>query len=162
ALLCRLQTLEMQPVERDARVVGWRPWLVRLDKSGRDGGQAVTAAPAGGGEAPHLPRPPPRPGAEKVGSPAPPAPPAPYPDGAAGLFDDDKADVCGESVKKAAALVAYFKAHARRVHASMATDRDVAKAKLIWAWVVREGRKEFKRWEPYDDVKNDRDVTTPE
>ena len=69
--------------------------------------------------------------------------------------DDDKADVNGEAVNRAAELVKYFKSHARKVYLMMDADHRVKAAKKILAWIARENRSEFKRWELHKDVASD-------
>jgi hypothetical protein len=64
------------------------------------------------------------------------------------------ADVDGESVGRAERLLTYFQSHARKVYAVMGADREVEKAKRVLAWILREKRTEFKRWEPYEDLKS--------
>jgi hypothetical protein len=64
-------------------------------------------------------------------------------------------DVDGESVSAAVKLVAYFKAHARRVLDVLGTDRRVEDAKRVWAWVLRERRTEFKAWQVQEDLKSE-------
>src|SRR5262249_15003622 len=67
----------------------------------------------------------------------------------------EPSDVDEDDVKKAVRLVAYFKAHARKVYAVMAADHRVTKARKLWAWVVREGRTEFKKWEALNDLRSE-------
>jgi hypothetical protein len=68
--------------------------------------------------------------------------------------DDDKADVNAGAVERAASLVSYFKSHARRVYAMMDADPRIAEAKKILAWIAREGRDDFKRWEVHKDLES--------
>jgi hypothetical protein len=58
------------------------------------------------------------------------------------------------AVERAASLVSYFKSHARRVYAMMDADPRIAEAKKILAWIAREGRDDFKRWEVHKDLES--------
>ncbi len=80
---------------------------------------------------------------------------------AAGEFEDDKAGVDGEDVRRAARLVAYFKGHARRVYACLDADPRVEKAGKLWAWVVREGKPSFRKWEAHKDLRSMKHFPTP-
>ncbi len=68
----------------------------------------------------------------------------------------------GPGMAGAVALVDYFKSHHRRSHACMNSDRRVAQAEKILRWIRRERRSEFKRWEPYRDLKSDSCFPTPD
>jgi hypothetical protein len=63
-------------------------------------------------------------------------------------------DVDGESLDRAAALVRYFKSHARKVYAALEADSEVEDARRLLHWIARERRTEFKRWEVYNDVRS--------
>jgi hypothetical protein len=63
-------------------------------------------------------------------------------------------------ISDAAKLVRYFESHARKVYAVMDADRDVEKARRLQDWIKREKRQEFKRWEPYEDLKNRTDLSS--
>jgi hypothetical protein len=54
----------------------------------------------------------------------------------------------------ASSLVRYFQAHARKVYCAIDADQEIEKANKVLAWIGREQRTEFKRWEPYQDMKN--------
>jgi hypothetical protein len=61
----------------------------------------------------------------------------------------DEVDFAG-----ACSLVSYFQAHARKVYCTIDADQEIEKAKKVLGWIERERRTEFKRWEPYQDMKN--------
>jgi hypothetical protein len=54
-------------------------------------------------------------------------------------------EVDAESVRRAVALVDYFKSHARKAHAALGSDPRVAGARKILGWVCQTGLAEFSR-----------------
>ncbi len=66
-------------------------------------------------------------------------------------------DVDGESIAHAVELVRYFQSQTRKVYTIIEVDYSARTAKRLLEWILREKRTEFKRWEPYEDLKNDRD-----
>lgn len=68
--------------------------------------------------------------------------------------ETDEKNVDAESVRRAAELIRYFQAHARKAYAQMASDPEVEDAKRILQWIEREERSEFKRWEAHKDIKS--------
>src|SRR5262249_21253109 len=71
-------------------------------------------------------------------------------------------DVDGLSMDSASALIGYFKAHTKRTSAAIGGDRRTADAKRILAWIQREQRTEFKRWEAYEDLRSARQFPSPD
>lgn len=71
---------------------------------------------------------------------------------ATGASVTDQVD--GDSVARAATLVAYFKAHVRRLYCAMELDPVVAEAELVLRWIRREGVASFKVWEVHKDLKS--------
>jgi hypothetical protein len=63
-------------------------------------------------------------------------------------------DVDGESVRRAASLVRYFKAHARRLYGLMMADREGQAAHKLLKWIARKNLTEFKRWEAHRDLES--------
>jgi DNA polymerase-1 len=62
-------------------------------------------------------------------------------------------DVDGESMDRATALVAYFKAHARKVHAVMDADPRIADARKVFRWIVTNRRQRFQKRDAYQALK---------
>ena len=58
-------------------------------------------------------------------------------------------DVDGESMTRAARLVAYFKSHARKVYAVMDADPRVALARRLLRWLTQEHLQQFTRREAF-------------
>ncbi len=54
----------------------------------------------------------------------------------------------------AAKLIDYFKSHIRKVHAMIDSDPQLPGARKVLTWICREGRKEFKSYEPFQDLKS--------
>ena len=71
--------------------------------------------------------------------------------------ETNQEDVDQESVDRAVRLVRYFQSQIRKVYCIIDVDHGVRLAKRLLDWFIREKRTEFKRWEPYEDLKNDRD-----
>jgi hypothetical protein len=67
-----------------------------------------------------------------------------------------------EGMYRGAQLVRYFQSHARKVYVALDADPEVEKARRLLEWITREQRTEFKRWEPYGDLKNMGQFPTPE
>ena len=63
-------------------------------------------------------------------------------------------DVTAADLGDAVKLVRYFKSHARKVYAHVEADPRLRLARKIWAWVIREGRWDFKRHEVHNDVRS--------
>jgi hypothetical protein len=64
-------------------------------------------------------------------------------------------EVDGESLQCAARLASYFQSHARKVYHTLGADKKVGDAQKVWAWIVRERRTEFRRWEAHKDLQSD-------
>jgi hypothetical protein len=71
-------------------------------------------------------------------------------------------DVDGDSLDRAARLVSYFQSHSRKVYHTLGADKKVGDAQKVWAWVVRERRTEFRRWEAHKDLQSDGRFPTQE
>jgi hypothetical protein len=63
-------------------------------------------------------------------------------------------DVDGESIDRAARLIAYFRSHCLKVHAALGSDSEIEDARRVLHWIEREQRTEFKRWEVHKDIRN--------
>jgi hypothetical protein len=61
--------------------------------------------------------------------------------------------VDGESVTRAARLVAYFKSHAMKVYAVMDADPKIADARKVLKWIVAQGKPSFARKDAYQSLK---------
>lgn len=70
-----------------------------------------------------------------------------------GLGEATSEDVDGVSLDRAAEVVGYFKAHARKVFAEMDTDPKTAAARKVLGWIVGGGRRRFTRRDVYQGVK---------
>ncbi len=66
----------------------------------------------------------------------------------------DHEDVDGPSLDAAAHLVRYFQSQARKVYAALGADPEIKDANRILQWIVREQRRQFKRWEVHKDVRS--------
>src|SRR5262249_36059300 len=66
---------------------------------------------------------------------------------------NDVADVDGESMRRAARLVAYFKSHARKVYAVMAIDTKMAAARRLLKWLLENRLEEFTRRDAYREMR---------
>lgn len=69
-------------------------------------------------------------------------------------YETDEENVDGESVRRAGVLVRYFGSQARKVYATIGSDREVENARRVLRWIAREKRSEFKRWEVHKDLKS--------
>jgi hypothetical protein len=159
--LARLRGLGMVVVVEGGLVVGHRPYLVRLTACGRAAWKRFTDAHAAELNAPDFPDHLRGPWSKLRGYCGRLALIVHYLRWACGEVASDTSDVDGESVGRAAKLVAYFKGQARRVYSLMDVDVRVKAAKKVWDWVAREERKQFKRWEAYEDLKSDGFFPTP-
>jgi hypothetical protein len=63
-------------------------------------------------------------------------------------------DLDGESIDRAARLIAYFRSHCLKVHAALGSDSEIEDARRVLHWIEREQRTEFKRWEVHKDIRN--------
>ncbi len=61
--------------------------------------------------------------------------------------------VDGESMTRAAMLVAYFKGHIRKIHSAMDSDRSVGDARHLLRWICRNGKPSFTRRDAYQGTK---------
>jgi hypothetical protein len=61
--------------------------------------------------------------------------------------------VDGDSVTKAAALVTYFKAHAKKVHACLGTDARLRHARKAVQWISDKGAQQFSKRDIYQGLK---------
>jgi hypothetical protein len=133
AVLRRLRTLEMVPVQEGAVLKGWRPFVVRLTSCGRIAWQRFTEAHADERNAEHFP-------SQLVG-------PWSKLRGYCGRLalllhflrwaggETDGADVDGQDVDRAARLVGYFKSHMRKVHSLIDADPQAASARRALRWL---------------------------
>jgi hypothetical protein len=63
-------------------------------------------------------------------------------------------EIDGQSLERAALLVRYFQSHARKIYAVIDADQATERAKRILQWIKREQRSQFRRWEPFKDLRN--------
>jgi hypothetical protein len=69
------------------------------------------------------------------------------------VWSGGRGPIDGDTIDRAAALTAYFKAHAQRVYTAMDADPRVAQARAILRWVQRHERQSFTRRELYIGIK---------
>jgi hypothetical protein len=147
----RLRSLAMVPVQEGGVIKGWRPFVVKLTADGRQAWQRFTRAHALERNAedfpPHLAGP----WSKLRGYAARLALIVHCLRWAAG--EDVGEDVDGESMERAAKLVAYFKAHARKVYAVIDADRRVADARKILRWVRANRLEHFQKRDAYQALK---------
>jgi hypothetical protein len=62
-------------------------------------------------------------------------------------------DVDGESMDRAARLVAYFKAHARRAYSAMDADPKIAEGRKVYRWIAANRLKRFSKRDIYQALK---------
>jgi DNA polymerase-1 len=145
--LDRLRSLQMVPVQDGGLVRGWRPFLVRLTADGRRAWQLFTERHAEERNAddfpPHLAGP----WSKLRGYAARLALIVHFLRWACGETGCE--DVDGESMRRAAKLVGYFKAHARKVYAVMDADPRLALARRLLRHIGKEGLGQFTRRDAY-------------
>jgi hypothetical protein len=128
-----------------------RPHFVRLTTCGRDAWQRFTQADAdeinGADFPPHLRGP----WSKLRGYAARLALIVHYLRRASGEMTGD--DVDGESMDRAAKLVAYFKAHARKVYAVMDADPRIAEARKVFRWIVARRLRRFQKRDAFQSLK---------
>jgi len=146
-VLKRLRELAMVPVQDGEMIIGQRPFLVHLTVSGRQAWQQFTQAHADECNAadfpPHLIGP----WAKLRGYAARLALLLHYLHWACDEVEGE--DVDGDSMTRAARLVAYFKSHVRKVYAVMDADPRVAPARRLLRWLTQEHAQQFTRREAY-------------
>jgi DNA polymerase-1 len=140
-LVARLRSLAMVPVQEGGLIKGWRPFIVKLTSSGRQAWQNFTQTHADERNAEDFPPQLIGPWSKLRGYAGRLALILHYLRWACGeLGEGDAAatsDVDGESMERAARLVAYFKAHAKKVYAAMDADPRTVDAKLVLRWLAR-------------------------
>jgi hypothetical protein len=67
----------------------------------------------------------------------------------------DTGDVDDESVRRAGRLIEYFRSHCLKVHAALGSDPEIENARRVLEWIERERRTRFKRYDVFEDVKNE-------
>jgi hypothetical protein len=145
----RLRTLEMVPVQEGDEVCGWRPYVVPLTADGRTAWQAFTRGHAAEMNADDFPECLRGPWSKLRGYCGRLALIVHYLRWACGEVAGDKSDVDGESVGRAAALVGYFKAHAKKVYAVLDADPRAAAARKLLRWIGQGGRGTFTKRDAY-------------
>jgi Protein of unknown function (DUF3987) len=141
----RLRALEMLPVHVDGKHIGYRPFILNLTGEARLEWQKFTREHSQELNAedfpPHLKGP-----WSKLR-------------GYCGRFavlihclrracgetDDDNSPVDGESVRRAAALIRYFKSHARKIYTELEADPRIALARKMLKWIVGQSKPTFTR-----------------
>jgi DNA polymerase-1 len=160
-VLEKLRSLEMVP-QQDGVRVSYRPYLLRLSAEGRQEWKRFTERHAAELNTEDFPGHLRGPWAKMRGYCGRLALLIHFLRWACGEFENDKADVDGESVRRATRLIDYFKSHARKVYSAMEADHRTRAARRVLAWVLREKRSEFKRWEAFSDLKSDTRFLTPD
>jgi hypothetical protein len=149
-VLDKLRTLKMEPVQtEDGTVTGHRPYVVKLTASGRKAWRDFTRGHAAERNADDFPEHLKGPWAKLRGYCARLALIVHYLRWACGEVKGDQSDVDGDSVKRAARLVAYFKGHARKVYAVMDADPKTTVAGRLLRRLERAKRRRFTRREAY-------------
>jgi DNA polymerase-1 len=147
AVLDRLRSLQMVPVQEGGLIKGWRPFVVKLTANGRRAWQDFTERHAGERNAddfpPHLAGP----WSKLRGYAVRLALLLHFLRWACGEAEGEEVD--GESMARAANLVDYFKSHARKVYAVMDADPRLALARRLLRVIAREGLGRFTRREAY-------------
>jgi hypothetical protein len=145
----RLRSLAMVPVQEGGAIKGWRPFVIKLTTEGRQAWQHFTQGHADERNAEDFPAHLAGPWSKLRGYAARLALIVHYLRWACGEFESDQADVDGESMNRAARLVGYFKAHARKVYAAMDADPRAALARRLLHWVADESLPQFTRRDAY-------------
>jgi hypothetical protein len=135
-VLDKLRSLRMLPVQEGGRVKAWRPFLVKLTGSGREAWQRFTEAHANERNAEDFPSHLAGPWSKLRGYAARMALIVHYLRWAGGEVDDADSEVGGESMDRAAQLIAYFKSHARKVYAILDADQRIADARHVLDWLA--------------------------
>jgi hypothetical protein len=134
-----LRGLPMEPVKDGEKVKSWRPFLVKLTGDGRAAWQQFTREHCRERNAPDFPGYLVGPWSKLRGYCARIALIIQYLRWASGEdVGGCHCDVDGESVRKAARLITYFKSHARKVYGIIDADEQVAEARRVVRW-LREG-----------------------
>jgi hypothetical protein len=147
AVVAKIRTLEMVPVTAGGLVVGHRPYLVKLTDSGRQAWRRYTRAHAAEVNAEDFPRHLKSPWSKFKGYCARLALILHVLRWACG--EDCGEDVDGESLNRAATLVAYFKSHARKVYAAIDASPSVGLGRRLLDWIRRESKSRFTRRNAY-------------
>jgi hypothetical protein len=145
----QLRSLELVPVQEGEEVRGWRPYYVGLTPDGRAAWQAFTrrhAAEVNAADFPECLR---GPWSKLRGYCGRLALIVHFLRWACGEVEGDRADVDGESLRRGALLVDYFKAHARKVYAQLDADPRAAVARKLLRWVTQGNRGTFTRRDAY-------------
>jgi hypothetical protein len=150
-VLDRLRSLQMVPIEEGGQVKGWRSYVVKLTADDRQAWQLFTREHARERNAedfpPHLIGP----WSKLRGYCARLALILHYLRWAAGEQVGEGVD--GESMRRAAKLVAYFKAHARKVYAVIDADPRVAGARRLLQWLQANCLERFSKRDAYRAVR---------
>jgi hypothetical protein len=140
-VMARLRMLAMVPVQVGGVVKGWRPFIVKLTATGREAWQRFTRAHADERNAEDFPPQLIGPWSKFRGYCGRLALILHFLRWACGELGEGEAaataDVDGESMDRAARLVAYFKGHARKVYTAMDADPRTADARLVLRWLAR-------------------------
>jgi DNA polymerase-1 len=147
AVLDKLRSLAMVPIQEGGIIKGYRPFVVKLTTDGRRAWQLFTEKHTEERNAddfpPHLTGP----WSKLRGYAARLALIVHYIRWACGEIDYE--DVDGESMTRAAALVAYFKSHARKVYAVIDADSRIALARRLLRIIVRDRVTQITRRDAY-------------
>jgi len=146
-LIGKLRSLEMVPIQEGDKVKGWRPFIVKLTSTGRQEWQRFTQQHANERNEDDFPPQLIGPWSKLRGYTGRLALILHFLRWAAGEVKDQ--DVDGESMERAARLVAYFKAHIRKVYAVMDADPKATSAQRLLKWIIQENRQQFTRRDSY-------------
>jgi hypothetical protein len=147
----RLRRLEMVPVQEGGRIKGYRPFVVNLTACGKKAWERFTREHGAERNAEDFPAHLVGPWSKFRGYGARLALVVHFLRWAAGEVDCENVD--GESMDRAAKLVAYFKAHARKMYAALNADARVADARKILRWALSRGLNRFQKREAYQGLK---------
>jgi DNA polymerase I-like protein with 3'-5' exonuclease and polymerase domains len=153
AVLRRLRTVAMIPLQEGGEVKGWRPFVVKLTACGRQEWKRFTEDHARQRNADAFPDHLAGPWSKLRGYCGRLALVVHYLRWAGGELEDPDAGVDGESMARAAKLVAYFKSHARKVYAVMDGDPRVSDARKILRWVLAHRPRRFQKRDAYQGLK---------
>jgi hypothetical protein len=131
----KLRTLEMVPVQDGLVLHGRRPHLVKLSSAGKAVWQKFTRQLAAERNADDFPRHLAGPWAKFRGYCGRLALIVHFLRWACGEVGSDTADVDGESMKRAACLINYFKGHAAKVYGTIDADRRIDDARQVLRWL---------------------------
>jgi hypothetical protein len=162
-VFARLRTLEMVPVQDGMKVTGHRPYLVTLSPGAKAVWQRFTARLAAERNAEDFPQQLAGPWAKFRGYCGRLALVIHFLRWACGEIPNDLRPVDAESMKRGAALVEYFKGHARKVYAVIDADHTVSDARHVLKWLQAHPEPAvFSRSDVYEGLRRHTHFPTPD